>query len=254
MIRKQRVRRAASIAAVMLFANFGWAQQQHFDVASVRPSKSGDGARMGCRGVDSKFPPQVPMPPLGRCAISNARFDHLIAFAYNLHDLDSIKGGPPWIHDDKVRFTVYAAAPHPDSATAEQLQEMMKGLLAERFKAKFEVEQRQEPGYALVVSKGGSKLAAAKPEEPVGWSNSGSAIAAAQCTMQFLAGVLANRLHATVSDQTGLKGGYDFSMTIDGTDDNAWEAAVRSLGLQVVRRNVATTVITVLALSMPDEN
>jgi len=41
--------------------------------------------------------------------------------------------------------------------------EMMRALLAERFKLQYHVEQREKPIYALVIAKGGHKLT--RPED-----------------------------------------------------------------------------------------
>lgn len=46
------------------------------------------------------------------------------------------------MRDDKFRFAVSAVAPHPESATEDQLKEMLKDLLADRFKARIRVAMK----------------------------------------------------------------------------------------------------------------
>ncbi len=232
-------------------------QPTQFEVASVRRASSGDGIQGDCRGVDSRFPGGVPAPPLGRCVFTNVQLDHLIAMAYRLRKLEFIKGGPAWIREDKFRFAVYATAPHPESATYQQLLDMLKGLLADRFKAKLRVESKPESGYALLVAPGGTKLQPSKTDDALEVRDSGTfprVSAMRHCTMEFLAGFLANRLDAPVADESGLKGGYDFTLTIDGTDGPAWAAAIRSVGLRLERRKVPVTYVTIESAELPGEN
>jgi len=69
------------------------------------------------------------------------------------------------MRDDKFRFNVLAVAPHPESATEEQLLEMMKELLADRFKAKIRVDMKPTQGYPLVVAPGGVKITPSRKDE-----------------------------------------------------------------------------------------
>ena len=228
-----------------------------FEVASVKQDKRGAGIDGDCRGVDSRFPSGVPVPPLGRCSITNAQFDHLVAIAYKLGKLDAIKGGPAWIHDERYRFMVYAAASHPESATYQQLLDMLKDLLTERFKAKIRVDLIPTDGYALVISPGHVKMSPSKKDEALAVSSSPgwpSVSTMRQCTMEVLAGLLANRLDKPVADKTGLNGAYDFTLNVESNDGGSFAAAILDLGLRLERRKVPVPTITVESAELPSDN
>ncbi|MEI9973126.1 MAG: TIGR03435 family protein [Ignavibacteriota bacterium] len=79
--------------------------------------------------------------------------------------------GPEWITAE--RYTV--AAKMPAGSTREQVPEMMQALLAERFKLTFHRETKEQPVYALVVMKGGTKLQESAPDETASASAGGPA-------------------------------------------------------------------------------
>ena len=230
-----------------------------FEAASVRRAKGDDSVSAACRGTDTKLPPAgvpIRVPPLGRCVITNAQLDHLVALAYGLHDPDAIKG-PAWIHDGKVRFSLVAVAPHPESATMEDLLAMLKDLLAERFNAKVRIDFRQEAGYALVVAKGVPRISLSNPGrardtvQTPEWPRTVTALA---WTMGALAQYMESIVAEPVADQTGLKGGYDFTVTVESGDPQSWVAAVRSIGLGMQRRKVSVPYATVQSAELPSDN
>src|SRR5262249_41438571 len=73
--------------------------------------------------------------------------------------------GPSWIESERYDVT----AKIPDGAKPEQLPEMWKSLVTERFRVTAHTEKRDLPIYALIVGKGGPKLTPAeenpKPQE-----------------------------------------------------------------------------------------
>jgi uncharacterized protein (TIGR03435 family) len=73
-----------------------------------------------------------------------------IAFKVKPHQV----AGPDWMKE--LRFDILAKL--PEGATKEQVPEMLRSLLEERFQMKVHRENREIPVYALVVAKGGSKL------------------------------------------------------------------------------------------------
>jgi uncharacterized protein (TIGR03435 family) len=146
---------------------------------------------------------------------------------------------------DSLGYDILAKV--PPGATAEQVRQMLRTLLAERFKLKIHRETRQLPVYALVVAKGGPKLrevkapaipegAAAGPggppsgyvslprpggEPPRMASGPGTRMMvtpngrqlAGYMTMAGLANALTNVLDRAVVDQTELKATYDVNIT-----------------------------------------
>ena len=69
--------------------------------------------------------------------------------------------GPDWLISQ--RFEIHAKL--PEGSTKEQIPEMIQTMLTERFKLAYHRENKEQPVYALVVSKGGPKLTEAV-EEP----------------------------------------------------------------------------------------
>ena len=111
-----------------------------FEVASVKPNKSGEGfVQLGGRG--------------GQFTITNAPLRLIIRNAYRLQDFQII-GGPGWLNSD--RFDIVAKS--DPTATQDQTQAMIKALLAERFKLKVHTESRDLPLYALHLARSDGKL------------------------------------------------------------------------------------------------
>ena len=76
----------------------------------------------------------------------------LIATAYRVKPLQVV--GPDWLRSQL--FEIHATI--PEGATKDQVPEMLQALLSDRFKLSAHRENKEQPAYALVVSKGGSKL------------------------------------------------------------------------------------------------
>jgi uncharacterized protein (TIGR03435 family) len=112
------------------------AAQPAFEVASVKPNKSGDpGGSFGGR-------------PGGQLIVRNYTLRNMIRNAYGLQYFQMV-GGPDWIDSD--RFDIVAKA--ADDAPPERLLLMVRALLADRFKLVVHNETREIPIYALVMSR-----------------------------------------------------------------------------------------------------
>lgn len=230
-----------------------------FEAASVTPAKGDRGFRGACRGIDSKFPPELlpSAPPIGRCVISNARFDQLIALAYQLRFIESIEGGPSWVRNNGVRFTVQAKAEDPGKTTEAQLNEMLKALINERFGAKIRVETRPTTGFALLVAKGGPKLAESGQDEREYFKVTGShpaTLTARKYTVQRLATFLELRKEQPVVDRTGLKGEYSFAISWDETNGPALVTALQELGLRLEAQKVPALFLVIESAHLPTAN
>jgi uncharacterized protein (TIGR03435 family) len=117
-----------------------------FEVASVRRATPGEtGGR-------------VQFLPGGRFVAQNVALTFLLQQVYGVRDFQ-IVAEPKWqaIIADSRNSRYYIEGRGPESATREQLQEMAKTLLAERFGLKLRIEQRALPVYALVVAARGVK-------------------------------------------------------------------------------------------------
>jgi len=120
-----------------------------FEVASIKPNKSGDG-RFG-----------IGMQPGGRFAATGIPLRQLIAMAYGSpgQPLPAFRiiGGPAWMNSD--RFDIVAKAEgdiQPGSNSPLPL--MLRALLADRFKLVVHNESRELPIYALMKARRDGKL------------------------------------------------------------------------------------------------
>src|SRR5262245_7025192 len=126
-----------------VLALLGSLQSTSFEVASIRPTQSLSGVSGGCRGRDGHFGTfDADTIPLGRCVITAARVSHLVSIAYHL-DVNRVSGDPHWNGAD--RFDLVAKA-ESSAATKQELQQMLQGLLADRFKLKLHRDAREVPG------------------------------------------------------------------------------------------------------------
>ena len=131
------------------------AQAQDFEVATVRVSEPpvlGQLRRTGTTGG-----PGTPDP--GRFNCAGCPFWYLITLAYNMNrfQVDS----PRWMDDQRYDIT----AKVPAGATKEQLQSMLRNLLAARFRMATHLESKELPIYALVAATNGPKLKPAVDDE-----------------------------------------------------------------------------------------
>jgi len=212
-----------------------------FEVASIKPNKSGDMRVM------------MSVQPGGRFTATNVTLRMMIRNAYQLQEFQ-ITGGPSWIADE--RFDIVAKAETGDQMgdpfRAEQTgqpsrgQLMIRALLADRFKLVVHDENKEMPIYALVLARSDGKLgpqlkasevdcaaivAAARarggrgpmgpPPDPgrggpppqcgirIGPGNmavGGSPMSQVATSLSMFAGRI-------VVDKTGLAGSYDFTLT-----------------------------------------
>jgi uncharacterized protein (TIGR03435 family) len=138
----------------------------------------------------------------------------LISWAWDARDF-RILNQPAWFHRDKFDITARAYRA-PDNA---HLKLLMRRLLADRFGLAVHNETRQMPGYVLRVDAKGHKLKpSAGPVAPGSPSLSGninarqSRLAGDHASMADLARDLSRRLGASVTDETGLPGTFDFRL------------------------------------------
>lgn len=225
------------IAVLAAAAAFGQpaAPRLEFEVASVKPAiqqvanqqvQAGvqiDGAQVHCRYLSIK---------------------DYIRFAYNVKDHQIL--GPDWMAS--ARFDISAKI--PEGTKRDQVREMMKSLLEDRFQMKLHRETKEFPVYGLVVAKGGLKMkeAPADPQTdgvdpakaPVEVKATGgpggtsidlgrgstytfgnNKFVATKLTMASLAETLARFVDRPVVDMTDLQGRYDFTLEITPEDYRA---------------------------------
>jgi uncharacterized protein (TIGR03435 family) len=125
---------------------------QTFEVASIRPSgpPSGDHMSVGIHIDGARI----------SCTYFSLKDYITAAYAVKIYQVV----GPDWIGGE--RFDI--AATLPAGAKQEQVPDMLKALLADRFGMKFHRETRDFPVYGLVAAKGGLKMqeSAPDPDDP----------------------------------------------------------------------------------------
>ena len=132
-----------------------------FEVASVKRSGPLDPQKIvsGQQRIGMKT-------DAGRVDIESLSVSDLIYLAFKVAP-DQVSG-PSWLGIANAltaeRFEIHAKL--PAGATQEQVPEMLQALLAERFKLAFHREKKEQPVFALIVGKGGSKLQPSAPDAP----------------------------------------------------------------------------------------
>jgi uncharacterized protein (TIGR03435 family) len=212
-----------------------------FEVASIRPSG------------EQRLDVRVGLTING----AQARFSFLslkdyLGMAYGVKPHQVI--GPDWLASE--RFDI--AAKLPDGGAEEQVPQMLRALLGERFLLKAHFEKKEFPVYNLAVAKTGLKLKESAAADPnVDGANKGAVnIAAAgggggaavslgngsflrfgenrleatKVTMGDLAEMLSRLVDRPILDTTDLKGSYD--LTLELTPEDYRMMMVRSAASQ----------------------
>jgi uncharacterized protein (TIGR03435 family) len=186
-----------------------------FEVASVKPDKSGTGMTM------------LRTTPVGFSA-SNIPLKALIQQAYGVED-NQILGAPSWVGSERYDIEAKVSSSDTDELhdlSPDQRRLMLQPLLADRFQLKVHTEVRELPVLALVIAKGGPKLHEAKPGDTYangikGFDGQGGPglmrmgpgqLTAQGLPMSSVAQLLSQQLGRTVQDKTGLTGKYDFTL------------------------------------------
>jgi len=148
--------RVGLIALVALAAGRALVAQQpptpSFEVASVKQNTSGELRSFISLGGPSPFG----ATPLNTLTASNMTLRLMIVQAYSIPitlERFILSGGPERILNS--RFDVRAKPPEGTAPAAPQMWQMLKSLLADRFKLRMHTETRQIPIYAMTVARPG---------------------------------------------------------------------------------------------------
>ena len=175
--------------------------------------------------------------PLGRCVGSGIFLSTMIELAYGVSPRD-ISGGPDWSRTigmstatgprsgsttlgvigkrgesvgwiQNESFQIEAVTDDPTHTTLADLREMLRNVLADRFKLQFHREQKQVPGYSIVIAEGGSKMKAVSGEYV-----ESLLVYQGLSTLDKLARTLSLLLPGgpPVINKTGLSGAYEYSI------------------------------------------
>lgn len=252
-----------------------------FEVASVKPNKSGD------RGMSSAEQPG------GRFIVTNMPLAILIRNAFDLQE-SQLVGLPDWGSSERFDIVAKAEQEFPRTNGRPRLaQLMMQSLLEERFKLVSHREARELPAYALVLARTDGRLgpqlkqsdvdcaalAAAQgaggaalrgggsgpaPLSPMRASSGPCSMTMTAGTLRFwsvtmasLAATLSGAAQRMVVDRTGLKGGFDFDLTFsreqtaDTTSPSVFTAVQEQLGLKLDSVRIPIEVLVIDSIERP---
>jgi uncharacterized protein (TIGR03435 family) len=230
----------------------------HFEVASIKPSKSGD-MNSGWQRTPSNY------------RMVNLPLRNMVMGVYGITLDAALVGMPKWTEND--RYNISAKVDEETSAIWKRLdrdgkkkmvQILEQNLLAERFQFQMHKETRQLPAYDLVVAKGGVKMKdAVAGENGASYSTSSEKIEAHGVEMEQFADNLHWNLDRTVVDKTGL-GKKRFTFTLKWTPDeqqgtaeagpSIYAALEEQLGLKLVPTKAPVEIVVVDRMERPSEN
>jgi uncharacterized protein (TIGR03435 family) len=243
--------RGIAIALLAYCGAFG----QVFEVARVKASAS----IVGHDGNVTTEP--------GRLTVRNATLKRLIFEAYAV-PYSRIAGGPGWLDSDEFDIDARAAG----AAGPDELRRMLRALLTERFGLAVHTETKEGRVYALVVARGGAKLAAAGgADDARQWRFHGDLSQFADRLATALTIPMAEADDPTVPsrasgtpvpvvNETGIAGVFDIRVDLrpEGAGDTftIWQRALQEqLGLRLeARRAPVETLVVDRAERVPQEN
>jgi uncharacterized protein (TIGR03435 family) len=163
---------------------------------------------------------------------TNITLRDCIRGAYRAQDYQIV--GPEWM--TKARFVITAKL--PAGTSADQIPEMLKNLLVERFRLEVRQEMKEQNVYALMVGSGGAKLRQAEVKQdssaPKALGPDGKprplmmytyppggdvSITAPSATLNSLAGLISRFTARPIVDMTEIEGPYEFRLTFAAETD-----------------------------------
>ncbi|HVQ53143.1 MAG TPA: TIGR03435 family protein, partial [Mycobacterium sp.] len=218
---------------------------QAFEVASVKPSNPNPDPSNPLSMIALMLP-----QPGGRFTATNTPLRMLIMVAYELKQDAQLAGGPPDLLTAKYDITARAAG--SGALAMKELPQLLRSLLADRFKLKTHTEARELPLYDLVLARSDGRLGPDMKPSTSDCSNAdqvaaeqGAALAKGDvasfvgkprpCSvstdasggplnlmmrgdgqeMKQVVEILTQFTGRAVRDKTGLTGRYDFAMKMD---------------------------------------
>jgi uncharacterized protein (TIGR03435 family) len=195
------------------------AQPPAFEVASVKMSDP------GTQGNQTQWDP-------GRLVVRGTSVKQLLQWAYQVTPLQ-ISGGPSWLDTKKFDIEAKAEGAH----TKDELFQMLRPVLADRFKIALHRETKEQSVYVLTMGTNRSKLQDAQAGQPTFIDLRGTPlpdngltleVVGQSVSMPYLVNYLTGRFARVVIDRTGLKGEFDFKaqVALDERDRSDKQAAV----------------------------
>jgi uncharacterized protein (TIGR03435 family) len=227
-----------------------------FDVASVKPNRSGASSSQS-RNAGGQF------------EAINTSLAQLIQMAYDRLPNFRMSGGPAWLSSDRFDIVAKGTANTLEldnqRRQGQQIQQMLRALLRERFKLAVHTETRDLPVYTLVVARTDGRLGPQLQRAPdcaepgdcasgvstgptapargggggVGVGGGGGAGGGysnslkSRETIEALAGNLTRSLDRVVLDRTELKGDFDVELKWNSESPTIFTALQEQLGLKL---------------------
>jgi uncharacterized protein (TIGR03435 family) len=209
---------AGPVAIGLVNAPSGRAQPQTsaplaFEIASVKPNKSGETLRA----------PSMILPG-GSFTATNNTVRSLILNAYGIFgSAYRLSGGPGWIDSERFDIEAKAAANAIPAGTSnkvlwEKTRLMLRTLLADRFKLSIRRETREMPVYELAIANNGPKLqkseidCGASHTACHGFSGNPTRLSGTGVDMYDLSLILSSYSDRPVLDKTGVTGLFDIKL------------------------------------------
>jgi len=252
---------------LLLPAVVSTAQLPNFEVASIRPNKSGEANwTWGLK-------------PGGRFTGENMPVKGMILAAFRLKRFE-VSGAPAWT--DSERYDIIAKA--DNNASFNEAMFMLQGLLADRFKLQYHRTEKETSVFALLPARGGPSVTATKPGSCVppnydkkaqgapqgdlkfcGWRVRGGEIEGTGVSMSEFADTLSAQMDRPVIDRTGIRGNVDVHLawTPDGdtADTNGdpigpslFTAIEQQMGLRLESSKGLVKMLVIDHIDRPSEN
>ena len=161
----------------------------------------------------------------GGFTMLNVPVSALIARAYSPAVPLDMVGLPRWATTDRYDVSTTSSIANP---TADQRRDMLRTLLADRFKLVAHTDRREQAAYDLVMARADRRLGPGITSAPVDCEEKAATTAPSRCrlvegsnkvegdtTMVRLASFLRTVAGRPVVDKTGLKGSYHVTITYD---------------------------------------
>jgi uncharacterized protein (TIGR03435 family) len=200
-----------------------------------------------------------------RVVMWNQTVAKMIVFSYAVNK-HQILDAPDWALNQS--FDIQGKPDTPGEPSWDQMGEMMRRLLAERFGLRFHRERRELPVYALQVLNGGPKLAPAadptsKPQEHSEGRGNWSEHTYTSSRMADFILIEQFWRDRPIVDETGLRGKYDFKLrytydeirnTYPDAPPGIFTAIQQQLGLRLQPEKAPVDVFVIDHVAAPSEN
>jgi uncharacterized protein (TIGR03435 family) len=230
---------------VLIHLPYSYSQiPQEFEVASIKPN----------HGASITSGENIAHATV---TITNDSLKDLIKVAYGLKDFQ-IAGGPRWIDTD--RYDIVAKATTRGDISDRELRPLLQSLLADRFKLRTHSEKREAAAYSLVIAKTGPKLIEHTGTKESSSNTANGSLRATKATAAALASTLSRILDRPVTDDTGLKGDYDYKLQWapdeqpDSPLPSIFSGLQEQLGLKLNSTKTLVDILVIDSAEKPSEN